>query len=85
MLSPECSGIEVTQEARLSKESLLALVSLASSVLDPQRHIHDNLPQTAIAGCEGGCRDAATVSGPSDRERKRGGAFVEFCALCGLP
>jgi len=74
MLSPDCGGIEVTQEPHLSKESLLALVSLASSLLDPQRHIHGNLPQTAVAGCEGGCRDAATVAGPADRERKRSGA-----------
>src|SRR5215831_1559160 len=74
MLSSDCGGIEVTQEPHLSKESLLALVSLAASLLDPQRHIHGNLPQTAVAGCEGGCRDAATVSGPADRERKRSGA-----------
>jgi hypothetical protein len=69
MLAPDCGGIEVIQEPHLGKESLLTL----ASILDPQRHIHGNLLPTAVAGCEGGCRDAATVSGPADRRRKRSG------------
>jgi hypothetical protein len=71
MLSPDCAEIRITGQPHLSKEALLSLASLVCSQLNAEGHAHDKLLQTAVAGCEGGCRDAATVSGPADRKRKR--------------
>ena len=67
MLTPECGEISISQEALLSRESLLSLASLISNA-------HGNLLQTVVTGCEGDCRDAATVSGHADREGERNGA-----------
>ena len=71
MLSPECAEIKPTERPHLSKEALLSLTSLVSSPLGAEDHLHDNLLQTAVDGCEGGCRDATKVSGPADPKRKR--------------
>src|SRR5215472_16324580 len=75
MLSPDCAEIRITGQPHLSKEALLSLASLMCSQLNAEGHDHDKLLQTVVAGCEGGCRDAATVSGPADREGKRSGAI----------
>jgi hypothetical protein len=74
MLTPECGEIRISQEVNLSKESLLSLASLISSLHDPECDIHGNLLQTVVTGCEGDCRDAATFSGHADCEGERNGA-----------
>jgi len=74
MLSPDSAEIRITEQPHLSKQALLSLASLVSSQINAEDQAHDKLLQTAVAGCEGDCRDAATVSGPADRERKRSGA-----------
>ena len=71
MLSPCCAEIKITEQPHLSKEALLSLASLFSDQLNAEGNAHDKLLQTAVAGCEGGCRDAARVSGPADHKRKR--------------
>ena len=71
MLSPDCADIRITEQPHVSKEALLSLASLLSSPVNAEDQPHDKLLQTAVAGCEGGCRDAARVSGPADRKRKR--------------
>ena len=71
MLLPECAEIRITEQPHLSNEALLSLAALVCSQLNAQGQGHDKLLQTADAGCEGGCRDAATVFGPADRKRKR--------------
>jgi hypothetical protein len=71
MLSPDCAEIKITQRPHLSKEALLSLTSLVSSPPGSEDHVHDNLLQTAVGGCEGGCRDATNVSGLADPKRKR--------------
>jgi hypothetical protein len=71
MLSPECGEIRFSQEPNLSRESLLSLASLISSLHNPECDVHGNLLQTVVTGCEGGCRDAATVSGHAACEGER--------------
>ena len=71
MLSPDCAEIKITERPHLSKEALLSLTSLVSSPPGPEDHVHDNLLQTAVGACEGGCRDATNVSGLADPKRKR--------------
>ncbi len=71
MLSRDCADIRITEQPHLSKEALLSLASLLSSQVNAEDQAHDKLLQTAVAECEGGCRDAARVSGPADRKRKR--------------
>jgi len=71
MLSPDCAEIRITGQPHLSKEAVLSLASLLCSQRNAEGHAHDKLLQTAVAECEGGCRDAATVSGPADRKGKR--------------
>ena len=71
MLSPDCAEIKTTDRPHLSEEALLTLTSLVSSALGSEDRVHDNLLQTAVGGCEGGCRDATRVSGPADPKRKR--------------
>ena len=74
MLTRDCAGIKITEQARLSKEALLSLAALISSHLDSEDHVHDNLLETAVDGCKGGRRGATTTSGPDDSKRKRGRA-----------
>ena len=71
MLSPDCAEIKTTEQAHLSKEALLSLTSLVCAPLGSEDHVHDNLLQTAVDGCEGGCRDATKASGPADPKRRR--------------
>ena len=71
MLSSDCAEIKVTEQPHLNKEALLSLASLVSSQVNAEYHAHDKLLQTAVAGCEEDCRDAAGASGPADRKRKR--------------
>ena len=61
----------ITERPHLSKEALLSLTSLVSSPPGSEDHVHDNLLQTAVGECEGGCRDATNVSGLADLKRKR--------------
>ncbi len=74
MLSQECAGIKITDQAHLSKDALLSLAGLISSHLHSEDQVHDNLLQTAVDGCKGGRRGATTISGPDDPKRKRGRA-----------
>jgi hypothetical protein len=74
MLSRDCAEIKISQTPHLSKGALLSLASLIASQLSPKDHVHDNLLQTAVAGCKGGRRGATTISGPDDPKRKRGRA-----------
>ena len=71
MLLPECADIKVTEQPSLSKEALLSLTSLLSTLHDPKDHGRDNLLQTAVDGCKGGHRGATKLSGPDDPKGKR--------------
>jgi len=74
MLSRDCAEIKISQTPHLSKGALLSLASLIASPRNSKDHVHDNLLQTAVAGCKGGRRGATTTSGPDDPKRKRGRA-----------
>jgi hypothetical protein len=74
MLSRDCAETKISQTPHLSKEALLSLASLIASQLNSKDHVHDNLLQTAVAGCKGGRRGATTTSGPDDPKRERGRA-----------
>jgi hypothetical protein len=74
MLSRDCTEIKISQTPHLSKGALLSLASLIASQLDSKDDVHDNLLQTAVAGCKGGRRGATTASGPDDPKGKRGRA-----------
>ena len=70
MVSPEAAGTVISQQAHLSKESLLSLASLLS--LPPRKdHGRDNLLPTAGDDCQGGHREATGTIGPGDWGRKR--------------
>ncbi len=71
MLAPDCAEIKIAERPHLSKEALLSLTSLLSTLHDLEDHVHDNLLQTAVNGCKGGQRAATTASGPDDSKRKR--------------
>ena len=70
MLSPDSSGIRLSERVHLSKEALLSLTSLLSPHAGEDRG-HDNLLPTAVDGCKGGHRGATTTIGPDDPDRKR--------------
>ena len=71
MLLPECAGIRISQRPHLGREALLSLASLFASQLASKDRVHDNLPQTPVSGCEGGRRDATSISGPDDPKGMR--------------
>jgi hypothetical protein len=70
MLSPDSSGIEISERVHLSKEALLSLTSLLSPRASEDRG-HDNLLPTAVDGCKGGHRGATGTVGPDGPGRKR--------------
>jgi len=74
MLLPDCAEIKIAEQPHLSKEALLSLTFLVSPPLDPKDHVHGNLLQTAVDGCEGGGRGATKTSGPDDPRGRRGRA-----------
>jgi hypothetical protein len=70
MLLPDCAEIKITGRPHLSKGALLSLASLLSPP-DPEGHVHDNLLQTVVDGCEGGQRVATTTSEDPNGRRRR--------------
>src|SRR5246127_2236366 len=71
MLLPECAGIRISRRPHLGKDALLSLASLIASQLASKDRVHDNLLQTPVSGCEGGRRDATSISGPDDPKGMR--------------
>ena len=73
MLLPECAEIKITERPRLSREALLSLTLLLTTLHNPKDHGRDNLLQTSVDECEGGRRGATKTSGPdgSIPERSR--------------
>jgi hypothetical protein len=67
MLSPDSSGIRISERVHLSKEALLSLTSLLSPRAGEDRG-HDNLLPTAVDGCKGGHRGATGTVGLMVRE-----------------
>jgi hypothetical protein len=72
MLSRESAEMMISERPYLSKEVLLSLASLIAPQPDSEARVHDDLPQTAVSGCEGGHRGAAPTSGPGDSKGMRG-------------
>jgi hypothetical protein len=70
MLSPDSTGIKISERVHLSKEALLSLTSLLSPHAGEDRG-HDNLLPTAVEGCKGGHRGATGTIGPDGPGRKR--------------
>ena len=70
MLSPDSSGIKISERVHLSKEALLSLTSLLSPRAGEDR-CHDNLLPTAVDGGKGGHRGAIGAIGPDGPGRKR--------------
>jgi hypothetical protein len=71
MLLRECAEIRISERPHLGKEALLSLASLIASQPDSKDHLHDDLLQTPVSGCEGGHRRATSTSRPDDSKRKR--------------
>lgn len=71
MLEPECARITVSEQPYLGKEALLSLASLIASQRDSKNCAHDDEPQTAVRGREGGHRGATPASGPDGSKRAR--------------
>jgi len=69
MLSPESAEMKIVARAHLSRDALLRLTSLLAPRLDPERSVHDTLPQTDVDGGKGGHRAATTTHGPDDPTR----------------
>ena len=67
MLSPDSSGIKISERVHLNKEALLSLTSLLSPHAGEDRG-HDNLLATVVDGCKGGHRGATRTVGPDVRE-----------------
>jgi len=70
MLSPDSSGIKISERVHISKEALLSLTSLLSPHAGEDRG-HDNLLPTAVDGCKGGHRGATGTIGPDGPGKKR--------------
>jgi hypothetical protein len=70
MLSPDSSGIKISERVHLSKEALLSLTSLISPHAVEDRG-HDNLLPAVVDGCKGGHRGATGTVGPDGPGRKR--------------
>ena len=70
MLSPDSSGIKISERVHLSKEALLSLTSLLAPGASEDRG-HDNLLPTAVDGCKGGHRGATGTVGPDGPGRKQ--------------
>jgi hypothetical protein len=66
MTFSDAAEIRVNEQAHLSGEVLLKLVSLVKSAA---AGIHDNLLQTSVDGCKGGPRAAATAPEPDPNRR----------------
>jgi hypothetical protein len=74
MLSPDSSGIKISERVHISKKALLSLTSLLSPHAREDRG-HDNLLPTAVDGCKGGHRGAiGTIGagGPNGHPHPRG-------------
>ena len=70
MLSPDSSGIKISEQVHLSKQALLSLTSLLSPHASEKRD-HDNLLPTAVDGCKGGHRGATGTIGHDSSGRNR--------------
>jgi hypothetical protein len=67
MIFPDAAEIGVSDQAHLSGDALLKLVSLL--VKPPATGIHDNLLQTSVDGRTGGKHAAATAPEPDPNRR----------------
>jgi hypothetical protein len=67
MLSPDAAEIKIKEQAHLSREALVNLVSLIARPTAGE--IHDNLLQTSADECKGGHRDTANTPEPDPNRR----------------
>ena len=67
MLLPNSADIKMNEQAHLSREALVNLVSLITRPTAAE--IHDNLLQTSVDGCKGDHRDTANTSEPDPNRR----------------
>jgi hypothetical protein len=71
MLLPDSAAVTIADKPCLSKQALLALISLLSTSLHTDHEVEDNLLPKAVDRRKGGQHSAATTSGPDDPQRKR--------------
>jgi len=69
MLLPDSADMKIVERARLSKEALLNLASLLTTLPDLAFNVHDTLLPPRVDGCKGGDRAAPTIDGPDDPRR----------------
>jgi hypothetical protein len=70
MLLPDCGAIKITDRPHLNKQALLSLTSSVPTQLNPENHLCDNLPPSAVDQGKEAYRGATTTSGPEDPDRK---------------
>ena len=69
MLSPDSATVTIVERAHLSREALLKLVSLLTTLLDVAGNVHDTLLPSHVDGGKGGHRAAPTTDGPDEARR----------------